>query len=178
MSVNPFTATPARIDPYKNFKFIVTWDNKPVAGVSKVSPLKRTTEVIKHRAGSDPGTMRKSVGQTDWDAITLEQGVTLDIAFEQWANKVWAVDNSSTFGQEVSLVDFRKDITIDLYNEAGQKVLSYNCYRCWPSEFTALPELDGSGNGVAIQTLVLQTEGWVRVPYNVTTEPTVTIPTS
>lgn len=157
-----FSKNPKRVDPYKNYKFIVSWDGKAVAGVSKVSPLKRTTEVVKHRAGSDPSTTRKSIGQTDWDAITLERGVTHDIAFEQWANKVWDYANSSALGKEVSLADFRKDITIDLYNEAGQKVISYTCYRCWPSEFTAIPELDGMGNAVAIQTLVLQTEGWER----------------
>ncbi|HVZ32798.1 MAG TPA: phage tail protein [Polyangiaceae bacterium] len=157
-----FTVNSYRQDPYKNYKFIVSWDGKPVAGVSKVSPLKKTTQVIKHRDGADPSTVRKSLGQTDWDEITLERGVTHDTAFEQWANKVWDYPNSSKLGQEVSLKDFRKDIVIDVMNEAGQKVISYKVYRCWPSSFTALPELDGNGNAVAIQSLVLQTEGWER----------------
>ncbi|QRK06093.1 phage tail protein [Archangium violaceum] len=174
-----FTKNAKRVDPYKNFKFVVSWDGKPVAGVSKVSALKRTTEVVKHRAGSDPSTTRKSLGQTDWEAITLERGVTHDTAFEQWANKVWDYANSSKMGQEVSLADFRKDLTIDLFNEAGQKVISYKCYRCWPSEFTAMPELDGSGNAVAIQSLVLQTEGWERdQSVQEPQEPTFNDPTS
>jgi phage tail-like protein len=65
-------------------------------------------------------------------------------------------------GQEVSLKDFRKDITIELYNEAGQKVIAYNVYRCWVSEYQSLPELDANGNAVAIQSITLQNEGWER----------------
>jgi phage tail-like protein len=157
-----FTVNKTRIDPYKNFKFKVMWEGRYVAGVSEVSQLRRSTEVIKHRAGGDPGSTRKSLGQTDWDPITLKRGVTHDTEFEKWANKVWDFPNSSTLGKEVSLADFRKDIVIELYNVAGQKVLAYKCTRCWPSEFIALPELNANGNAVAIQTLVLQTEGWER----------------
>jgi len=157
-----FTKNPKRVDPYKNFKFTVSWDGQVVAGISKVSALTRTTEVVKHRSGGDPSTVRKSIGQTDWGAITLERGVTHDTNFEKWANKVWDYPNSAKLGTEVSLSDFRKDIVIDMYNEAGQKVISYKVYRCWPSEFTAIPELDAMGNAVAIQSLVLQTEGWER----------------
>jgi phage tail-like protein len=157
-----FTVNAKRIDPYKNFKFKVKWDGKYVAGVSKVGALKKTTEVIKHREGGDPGSTRKSLGQSDWEPITLERGVTYDIEFEKWANKVWDYANSSQLGQTASLADFRKDIIIELYNVAGQKVLAYNVYRCWPSEFVAMPELDASGNAVAIQSLTLQCEGWER----------------
>jgi phage tail-like protein len=124
--------------------------------------LKRSTEVVKHRSGGDPSVVRVSPGQSTYDPITLEQGVTHDIAFEQWANKVWDYHNSIGTDPNVSLKDFRKDITIELYNESGQKVLAYNVYRCWVSEFQALPELDGSGNAVAIQTLKLENEGWER----------------
>ena len=172
-----FTANAKRVDPYKNFKFKVKWDGKYVAGISKVSALKKTTQVVKHRAGGDPSTVRKSIGQTDWEPITLERGVTHDPAFEQWANKVWDYANSSALGQEVSLGDFRKDIVIEMYNVAGQKVIAYNCYRCWPSEFTAMPELDGQGNAVAIQSLTSQCEGGDR-DQSVTepTEPTFTDP--
>jgi phage tail-like protein len=157
-----FSTNASRVDPYKTFKFKVMWDGKYVAGVSDVSELKRTTEVIKHRSGGDPSTVRKSIGQTDWEAITLKRGVTHDTEFEKWANKVWDYPNSASLGQEVSLGDFRKDIIIELYNEAGQKVIAYKCHRCWPSEFVALPELDANANAVAIQSLVLQTEGWER----------------
>ena len=155
-----FTANAQRFDPYKNFKFRVKWDGKYVAGVSKCGMLKRTTEVVKHREGGDPSSSRKSPGRTEYDAITLERGVTHDVAFEQWANKVWHL--GAGLGAEVSLKDFRKDITIELFNEAGQKVLGYNVYRCWVSEFEALPELDGSGNAIAIQHLKLENEGWER----------------
>jgi phage tail-like protein len=122
--------------------------------------LKRTTEVVEHREGGDPSTSRKSPGRTKFEAVTIERGVTHDIAFEQWANKVW--NQGAGPGAELSLADFRKDITIDLFNEAGQKVISYNVYRCWVSEFQALPELDANANAVAIQTLKLENEGWDR----------------
>jgi len=149
-------------DPYKNYRFKVKWDGVYVAGVSKVSMLKRSTEAVKFRAGGDPSVISVSPGQSNFDPITLEQGVTYDVTFEQWANKVWDYHNSIGTDPDVSLKDFRKDITIELYNEAGQKVLGYNVYRCWVSEFQALPELDGSGNAIAIQTLKLENEGWER----------------
>ncbi|MCI0344087.1 MAG: phage tail protein [Chloroflexi bacterium] len=155
-----FTVNPRRFDPYKNFKFRVKWDGRYVAGVSKVSALKRTTEVVEHREGGDPSTSRKSPGRTKYDPLTLERGVTHDIDFEQWANKVWNFGAGG--GSEVSLADFRKDVIIDLFNEAGQKVMSYNVFRCWVSEFQAWPELDANANAMAIQTLKLENEGWER----------------
>lgn len=172
MPAPQFKTNTTRWDPYKNFRFKVKWDGQYVAGVSKVSMLKRTTEVVKHRTGGDPSVVRLSPGQSAYDPITLEQGVTHDISFEQWANKVWDYKNSTGTDPDVSLKDFRKDITIELYNESGQKVLAYNVYRCWVSEFQALPELDGNANAVAIQTLKLENEGWERDQS--VTEPTET----
>jgi phage tail-like protein len=169
-----FTVNATRYDPYKNFKFRVKWDGKYVAGVSKVGALKRTTEVVKHREGGDPSSSRKSPGRTEYDAISLERGVTHDVNFEQWANKVWQLNGGAT---EVSLKDFRKDLILDVFNEAGQKVISYKIYRCWVSEYQALPDLDANANAVAIQHIKLENEGWERDP-SVTepTEPTFTVP--
>ena len=155
-----FSVNTQRFDPYKNFKFRVKWDGRYVAGISKVGALKRTTDVVEHREGGDPSTTRKSPAQTKFEAITLERGVTHDQEFEKWANKVW--NFGSGLGAEVSLEDFRKDLIVDFYNEAGQLVLAYKVFRCWVSEFQALPELDASGNAVAIQTLKLENEGWER----------------
>ena len=149
-------------DPYKNYRFKVKWDGEYVAGVSKVSPLHRATEVVNHGRGGDPSVVPVSPGQSTQDAITLEQGVTHDVAFQQWANKVRDHHNSIGSDPDISLKDFRKDITIELYNESGQKVLAYNVYRCWVSQFQALPELDGTGYALAIQTLKLENEGWDR----------------
>jgi phage tail-like protein len=163
-----FSVNTNRFDPYKNFKFRVKWEGKYVAGVSKVGALKRTTEVVKHREGGDPSSSRKSPGRTEFEAITLERGVTHDPEFEAWANKVWNYGEAP--GSEVSLKDFRKDIIIELYNEAGQLVISYKVYRCWVSEFQAMPELDANANAVAIQTIKLENEGWERDAE--TTEPT------
>jgi phage tail-like protein len=155
-----FSVNAQRFDPYKNFKFRVKWDGRYVAGISKVGALKRTTEVVKHRDGGDPSTSRKSPGRTEYEAITLERGVTHDPDFEQWANKVWTTQTA--LGAEISLADFRKDITIEVYNETGQLALAYNIYRCWVSEFQALPDLDANANAVAIQSIKLENEGWER----------------
>lgn len=155
-----FSVNAERFDPYKNFKFKVKWDGNYVAGISKVSALSRTTEVVEHRTGGDPSSARVSPGQTKYEPITLERGVTHDPAFEQWANKVW--NYGSGLGAEVSLADFRKDIIIEVMNEAGQVAIAYKVYRCWVSEFQAMPELDASGNEVAIQSIQLQNEGWER----------------
>ena len=155
-----FTVNPERFDPYKNFKFRVKWEGKYIVGVSRISGLRRTTEVVTHREGGDPSSSRKSPGRTEYDAITLERGVTHDTEFERWANKVR--NYGSGLGAEVSLKDFRKDIYIEVYNEAGQLVLAYKVYRCWVSCYQALPELDANANEVAIESIVLQNEGWER----------------
>ncbi len=155
-----FTVNPTRFDPYKNFNFRVKWDGRYVAGVSKVSSLKRTTEVVKHRDGGDPSSSRKSPGRTEFEAVTLERGVTHDPEFERWANKVWNL--GSGLGVEVSLADFRKDVIVELMNEAGQVVQAYRIFRCWVSEFQSLPDLDANANAVAIQHIKLENEGWER----------------
>jgi phage tail-like protein len=155
-----FTVNAQRFDPYKNFKFRVKWDGRYVAGVSKVGALKRTTEVVKHREGGDPSSSRKSPARTEYEAITLERGVTHDTDFEVWASKVWSLGSQP--GAEVSLKDFRKDIIIELYNEAGQKVMAYNVHRCWVSEYQALPELNGTSGDTAITSIKLENEGWER----------------
>ena len=168
-----FSVNATRFDPYKNFKFRVKWDGRYVAGISKVGALKRTTEVVKHREGGDPSTTRKSAGRSEYEAITLERGVTHDPEFENWANKVW--NFGTGLGAESSLKDFRKDIILEVYNESGQLALAYKIFRCWVSEFQALPDLDANANAVAIQTIKLENEGWQRdAEVAEPTEPTFT----
>ena len=170
-----FTVNPQRFDPYLNFKFRVKWDGKYVAGVSKVSGLKRTTEVVTHREGGDPSTLRKSPGKTSYDAITMERGVPYAPEFEQWANKVW--NFGAGLGAEVSLKDFRKDILLELYNEAGQLAITYRLFRCWVSEYQAMPDLDASANAVAIQHIKIELEGWERdTSVTEPVEPSFTVP--
>lgn len=170
-----FTVNTHRFDPYKNFKFRVKWDGKYVAGVSKISLLKKTTEVVKHREGGDPSSSRKSPGRTEYEPITLERGVTHDPEFEKWANKVW--NYGSGLGAEVSLKDFRKDIIIEIYNEAGQLAIAYKVYRCWVSEYQAQADLDANANVVLIQHLKLENEGWERdYEVNEPAEPSFTEP--
>jgi phage tail-like protein len=157
-----FSVNPTRLDPYKNFKFRVKWDGKDQAGISKISGgFKKTITPIKHRDGADPSTTRLSPGNpVEFSPITLERGVTHDLEFEKWANKVWKIRSNP--GSEVSLKDFRKDIIIDVLNESGQVAISYKVYRCWVSEYQALPDLDANGSAIAIQHVVIQNEGWER----------------
>jgi phage tail-like protein len=170
-----FSVNRSRFDPYKNFKFRLKWDGRYVAGLSKAGALNRKTEVVTHREGGDPSSSRKSPGRTEYEPVMLERGVSHDTEFEKWANKVW--NWGSGLGREVSLQDFRKDVILELYNEAGQLAVAYKLYRCWVSEYEAMPELDANGNGVAIQKIKLENEGWER-DYEVVepTEPAFTEP--
>ena len=158
----PFSKQPLRFDPYKNFKFRVKFGTSPayVAGVSKVSALRRTTEIVEHREGGDPSMSRKSPGRSKYEAITLERGVTHDTDFEAWASKVW--NFAGGLGAESSLADFRKDIIIDVFNEAGQKVKSYHVFRCWVSEYQAASDFDANANAVLIEHIKIENEGWQR----------------
>jgi phage tail-like protein len=151
-----FTVNATRFDPYKAFMFRVKWDGEYVAGLSKMSPLKRTTDPVVHREGGDPSHERKSPGKTKYDAVTLERGVTHDPKFEQWANLVHSLKDP------ISLRNFRKDLALDVFNEAGQKVLSYHLYRCWVSDYTAMPQLDSGNAAVAIESIKVELEGWER----------------
>lgn len=182
MPAPQFKVNPHRYDPYLNFRFRVKFDKTYVAGVNKVSGLSRNTQTVKYRTGGDSSTPRIQPGQSEYQPITLEQGVTHDVSFEQWANKVWDYQNTlkgAKAEQIVSLKDFRKDLTIELYNEAGQLVIAYHVYRCWVSEFTALPGLDGLGNEIAIQTIKVENEGWQRdTSVKEPKEPSFTLPAS
>lgn len=151
-----FTVNPQRLDPYQGFSFRIKWDGRYVAGISKVGALHRKTDPVLHRDGGDPTTERKSPGKTTYEAVTLERGVTHDPDFENWANLVHSLDSP------MSLANFRKDIILDFFNEAGQLTISYKLLRCWPSEYQALPQLDAGTAGVAIQTIKLENEGWER----------------
>jgi phage tail-like protein len=153
-----FTVNTHRFDPYKNFKFRVVWEGQAVAGISKVSALKHTIEPVSHRDGGDRSTPRLSPGQTKFEPITLERGITHDTTFEDWATLAYS--NSGDAG--VSLKNFRKDITIELYNLQGAKVRAWQVFRCWVSAFNANPELDANANAIAFESIVIQNEGFVR----------------
>jgi phage tail-like protein len=151
-----------RIDPYKNFKFLLFFEGQqdPVAGVSKVSPLKRTTEVVSHRDGGDLSTPRHSPGASKFEAITLERGVTFDRAFEEWANLVYSTEGDPA----VSLKNYKRNLLLKVNNLQGTPVRAYKVFRCWVSEYTALPELDANANAVMMESVVIQNEGWERDP--------------
>lgn len=158
--MSQFVVNPTRFDPYKNFKFRIKWDGKYVAGVSRVSALRRNTEVVEHREGGDPSTSRKSPGRTEFDPVTLERGVTHDTEFEAWANKTWRIGRGP--GSESALADFRKDVELELYNEAGQLVIRYVIHRAWVADYVALPDLDSNSSAIILETITLAHEGWER----------------
>ena len=158
--MSSFSVNTHRTDPYKNFKFRIRWNGKVVAGISKISPLKRNTEVIEYRDGAESNNIRKMPGLTKYSAITLERGVTHDLEFETWSNQVFSLTENKN--SKMSLKNFRKDITLDMLNEAGQLVMSYKVKKCWVSEYVALPELNANSFAVAIQKITLQNEGWER----------------
>jgi phage tail-like protein len=155
-----FKVNSTRLDPYKNFKFRVKIDGKYVLGCSKCSALKRSTEVVEHRSGGDPSTAHKSPGRTKYEPITLDNGLTQDLTCHNWAGLVW--NFGAGLGSEVSLANFRKDIILEFYNEAGQLAMAYKIYRCWVSEYQALPDLDANANAIAVEHIKLEHEGWER----------------
>ncbi|MCP3960928.1 MAG: phage tail protein [bacterium] len=162
-------AAPYDRDPLLGFKYIVSWDDgaggdfTPVAGVSKIGALTRDTEVVLHSHGGESSTVTSRInGQTTYGELTLERGLIIEIAFERWANKVWFYENTGALGEEVSLSDFRKTLKIDLCNQAGQIAKVYYVFNCWPSAYTAAPDLDSNSNDIALESMTIQNEGWQR----------------
>jgi phage tail-like protein len=149
-----------RIDPYKNFKFLVFFEGRqdPVAAVSKISALKRTTEVVSHRDGGDLSTPRHSPGASKFEAITMERGVTHDPDFEEWANLVYSTQGDAA----VSLKNYKRNLMIKVNNLQGVPVLVYKVFRAWVSEYTALPEVDANANAVMMESIKIENEGWER----------------
>jgi len=158
MANTGFVVNTHRIDPYKNFKFRLLWDGKAVLGISKSSALKRTTEVVKHRSGGDNSFDHKSPGRTSYEAVTLERGITHDLEFEKWANLVHTYQGDPS----MDLVNYKKDLTLEVMNEKGQVAIRYFLFRCWVSEFTAMPDLDANANAVAVEHLKIELEGFLR----------------
>jgi phage tail-like protein len=160
--VPPFTVNPTRVDPYKKFKFRVKWDGRYVPGISRISGLRRTTDVVEHREGAEPSAVHRSPGRSSYAPIVLERGVTHDTAFEDWANQVWRL--GAAVGQESALASFRKDVRIEVLNEAGQLVIAYTVYRCWVSVYQPLPDLDARASVTLLESITLEHEGWERDP--------------
>lgn len=157
---NGFVVNTHRYDPYKNFKFRVVMDGRPVLGVSKVTPLRRTTEVVTHRSGGENSTDHKSPGRTTYEGVTMERGITHDREFEQWANMVHPYAGDAG----MDLVNYKRELTLEVMNERGQVAFRYFLHDCWVSEYTAMPDLDANANAVAIESIKFETEGWERDP--------------
>jgi len=153
-----FVTNAHRVDPYKNFKFRVLWDKRVVLGVSKVGALKRTTEVVKHREGGENSTDHKSPGRTTYEGISMERGITHDPEFEKWANLVHPYAGDAS----MDLVNYKKELTLEVMNEKGHVAKRYFLHNCWVSEYTAVPDLDANANAVAIESLKIELEGWER----------------
>lgn len=159
MAAPMFTANPHRHDPYRTFKFQVSLGDQAVAGLSKMGALKKTTQEVKWRTAGDPAHERVLPGGTSYDPVTLEQGLTHDLVFEEWANLVNNIDGDGA----MSLLNYRRNVTITVMNLQGVPVMGYTLKNAWVSEFQAVPDLDaGTMNTVGIQTITIQHEGWVR----------------
>jgi phage tail-like protein len=158
MANTGFVVNASRVDPYKNFKFLVKWDGKTVLGVSKVSSLKRTTEVVKHRSGGENSYDHKSPGRSSYEAVTMERGITHDHEFEKWANAVQSYGGDTL----MDLSGYKKDLVLEVLNEKSQVALRYFLYRCWISEYQTLPDLDANANATAIEHIKIELEGWAR----------------
>jgi phage tail-like protein len=156
----PFSVNTTRFDPYKSYAFLVYLDTSttPVAGVSKVTGLKRSSDPIEYKEGGN-AIIRKGLGRTKYEAITIERGITHDTDFELWANAAQVLDKGAP---STSLKNLRKELRIDFLNEERQVVLRFNVHRCWVSEYQALPDLDAGTNAIAIEHIKLENEGWER----------------
>jgi phage tail-like protein len=154
-----FAANAHRLDPYKNFKFRLKWENRYVAGLSKMSAIKRTTEVVEWREAGGSSIIRKMPGRTKCEPVTFEAGLTHDTQLMEWADQV----NSPLGNAGNSPKNYRKEVTIEVLNMQGATVMSFVLHRAWASEFQALPEMDANANAVAIQTLKLEHEGWTFI---------------
>lgn len=176
--------TAQQLTPFPNFRFKVKWDVDGqyvyVAGLNRVSALSQSTKVIRHRDGGDPSTMHVAPGQTEYSPLTFERGVSYDTYFEAWANNVYDYKNSKASTGDTTSPDFRKTFILEVYNEAGQKVMAYTVYNAWVSELQFLSDLDANGEAaILIQSMTIQNEGWER-DESVTAleEPSFTLPPS
>ncbi|NNC99112.1 MAG: phage tail protein [Gammaproteobacteria bacterium] len=153
-------------DPYRNFKFRLIWNGRVVAGFSEASILNHGAETMNFRAGGNPDAIVKRPAPQAYEAITLERGITHDPTFEQWANRAWSYSQGAKNPQHdqdrpaPSFNNFKQDFKLELLDQAGHAKRSYKLFRCWPSEYTALPELDANGTAVVIAKIKLENEGW------------------
>ena len=168
-----FVKNAHRMDPYKTYKFRVIMDGRPVLGVHKTGPLKRTTQVVSHRSGGENSSEHKSPGRTNYDGLTLERGITHDKAFEDWANKVHPYAGDSA----MDLVGYKKELTLEVMNEKGQVALRYFLHDCWVSDFTAVPALDAMANAVAVESIKIELNGWERDVDTVEPDESAPVPT-
>jgi phage tail-like protein len=162
MPSKPFSVNTDRLDPYKSYRFLVFFGQSttPVAAVSKVTGLKRSSDVIEYKEGGNP-VILKGLGRTKYEPITLERGVTQDSTFLDWADAAQRLDQGAPIN---SLANLRREVHIQLLNEEGQPVQAYVVHRCWVSEFQALPDLDAGASAIALEHIKLENEGWWKDP--------------
>ena len=162
-----FPVNTYRFDPYKSYAFQVFFglSTTPVAVVSKVSALRRSSEVIEYREGGNK-IILKGLGRTKYEPITLERGITQDLDFITWADAAQKLDQGHA---TASLLNLRREVRLQLMNEDGQAVHGYIIHRCWVSEFQALPDLDAGANTIAVEHIKLENEGWEVDPAIVET---------
>lgn len=160
--------TPAveRHDPFRGFKFKVVIPGLTKAGFSKVSGLKEATEVTTYREGTDAVTSRKLPGLTEYDNVTLEQGLSKDNGFRDWRKQIVnlakeaGADGTGPAGVAPPLA-FRKTVTISLYDKAGTEVKQWQLREAWPASLE-VADLDAMSSDVVIESLELAHEGMIQ----------------
>ena len=153
-----FTASVLKYDPYRKFKFLVKWDGAYVAGVHKVTALTKSVDAVDWRTGGDHNNTAKVPGLTKYEPITMERGLCADTRFIDWMKLVNTYQAAGGTTVE-SVHTFRKDLIIEMYNLANEKVLSVSVFKAWPSKLT-VADFDAKANELAIEVLELQHEGW------------------
>ncbi|MFI4976757.1 MAG: phage tail protein [Caulobacterales bacterium] len=139
-------------DALRNGRFRVSWDGRVIPGVTEVSPLGRTTEVVTHEEGGWSPTVQTSPGRTTFEPVTLERGLSRDTAFADWAAQTL----------QAAPANPRKNVRLEVLGDSGQPILAYNLYRCWVSEYQPLPELDQAASGPLTERITLECDEWTR----------------
>jgi phage tail-like protein len=135
----------ARVDPYKNFRFLLEIDGIVQGGFSECNGFGSNVEVIEYREGGEPVTVRKLPGKVSYPDITLKWGVTDSRELYDW--------HLAAVNGQVQ----RKNGSIVLQDDRGQEKVRWNFFSAWPSKYDG-PDFSAKGNDVAIDTLTVSCE--------------------
>ncbi len=141
-----------RIDPYRNFRFVLEIDGINQAGFSEVTIPDSSQEIIEYRDGNEIPTTRKQPGLIKYGDVSLKWGTTDSLDLYNWRKLV----------EDGKAKEYRKKIAIVLMDEEGQPKARWEFENAWPSKYDA-PDLNAKGNEIAIEELAIAHEGMKRV---------------